>query len=561
MLKKSTLLILLFVGLLLAACGGEEPTATPEPATEAPEAEIEPTPIPEPTAEPPTAESEAEAAAAESVEEEQSDGDPAEAEPAEELTVSAFAPAEVINDEGGPVSISGVVSYTFPFFTMGVAEPLVILEDQAGFVDRNEYFLMPLASQTLGQITSDFFTSPFSYTISLPIEPQGTYRDVDNDGEEDQGVQVYAVAYWTNTFGDPFLEQRDLAGGGWSTAYASTEISDNASTEREVIGGKFLIYAADGEQGFPSGFGEDGLLFTEDDPIVAAPAGYSIVDLDQEPFVFDRARAQVVDLIEPESTALDDYSGLTYPEAFDSLVDQLRKEYAFTEYKGIDWDALHAEFRPRFEQAQEDGDSLEYQRALRDFAWSIPDGHVSGPTVIEDFRAVVGGGLGIAIRELDDGRTIVNHVTRRSPAADAGIELGAEIISLDGRPIGDVVSETAPYEAPHSTEHVRRLQQLRYATRFPVGAQVEITWKNPGQDVEQSATLEASGEVQSFNFSSLGTDLTGFEQPLEYEFLEQENLGYVQIFSFSDNELLTVQLWERLMRELNEDEVPGLIVD
>ena len=117
-------------------------------------------------------------------------------------------------------------------------------------------------------------------------------------GEEDQGVQVYAVAYWTNAFGDPFLEERDLAGGGWSTAYASTEVSDDASTEREIIGGKFLIYAADGEQGFPSGFGEDGLLFTEDDPIVAAPAGYSIVDLNLEPFVFDQARAQVVDLIE-----------------------------------------------------------------------------------------------------------------------------------------------------------------------------------------------------------------------------------------------------------------------
>jgi hypothetical protein len=78
-------------------------------------------------------------------------------------------PAEIVNDEGGPVSITGDVTYTNPYFTLGVAAPLVILEDQAGFVDRNERFLMPLASQTLGQITSDFFTSPFSYSIALPI--------------------------------------------------------------------------------------------------------------------------------------------------------------------------------------------------------------------------------------------------------------------------------------------------------------------------------------------------------------------------------------------------------
>ena len=116
--------------------------------------------------------------------------------------------ASIVNDEGGAVRISGSVTYTSPYFTLGVAQPLVILEDQAGFVDRNEHFLMPVESQTIGQITSDFFTSPFTYSVALPIEPQGSYRDVDNDDTEDQGVQVFAIAYWDNTFGDPFLEER-----------------------------------------------------------------------------------------------------------------------------------------------------------------------------------------------------------------------------------------------------------------------------------------------------------------------------------------------------------------
>jgi hypothetical protein len=166
-------------------------------------------------------------------------------------------------------------------------------------VDRDQHFLMPIESQALGQITSDFFESPFSYSLALPIEPQGTFRDVDNNGEEDTGVQIFAIAYWTNTFGDPFLEERDLYGGGWSTAYASTRVSEEAATEREIVGGKFLVYAPDDQQGFPSGFGPDGLLFTEDDPIVQLPQGYSIVNMDSDPFTFDRARRQVVDLIEP----------------------------------------------------------------------------------------------------------------------------------------------------------------------------------------------------------------------------------------------------------------------
>ena len=169
--------------------------------------------------------------------------------------------ARIINDEGGPVNITGQLHYTNALFTSGVAEPQIILEDQAGFIDRDEYFILPPESQVLGLITSDFFTSPFTYSLSLPVEPAGSLRDVDNDGEDDTGVMVFSVAYWTNKFGDNVLEERDLYGGGWSTAYGSTRASSDPATRLEIIGGKLIIYAPDAGQGFPSGFGDDGLLF------------------------------------------------------------------------------------------------------------------------------------------------------------------------------------------------------------------------------------------------------------------------------------------------------------
>jgi C-terminal processing protease CtpA/Prc len=469
-------------------------------------------------------------------------------------------PAQIVNDEGGPVAIDGDVTYTNAFFTMGVAAPMVILEDQAGFIDRNEGFIMPVESQTLGQITSDFYESPFSYSIALPIEPQGTLRDVDNDDQEDEGVMTFAVAYWTNIFGDPFLEERDLFGGGWSTAYASTRVSTDAATKREIVGGKFLVYAPDDQQGFPSGFGEDGLLFTEDDPIVTLPQGYTVVDMDTEPFTFDRARHPVIDLIEPETAALVDYSDLGYTEAFDKLVDKLSKEYAFTEYKGIDWEALRQEFKPRFEEAEQNNDSLEYRRALRDFSFAIPDGHVSGPFVVEDFVENTSGGLGMAIRDVDDGRTIVNFILPDGPADQAGIELGAEIIDLNGKPVDEAVDEALAYSGPFSTEHVRRLQKLRYATRSPIGAEVEVTYKNPDASEATTVTLTSIPESDSFRFSSFNVGLTEFELPVEYNLLDS-GLGYVKIYSFADNDLLSVQLWERLMRALNQDGTPGLIID
>ena len=457
--------------------------------------------------------------------------------------------AQIVNDEGGAVRISGSVTYSAPYFTLGVAQPLVILEDQTGFVDRNEHFLMPVASQTIGQITSDFFTSPFQYSLALPIEPQGSYRDVDNDDVEDQGVQIFAIAYWDNTFGDPFLEERDLYGGGWSTAYASTRISDDIETDREIVGGVFLVYTTDDQQGFPSGFGEDDLLFTDDDPIVTLPQGYTIVNMDAEPFSFDRSRNPVVDLIEPEGIALVDYSDQSYSDAFNSLIDLLTKEYAFTEYKDIDWEAKRTEFLPLFEAAATDEDARAYQRALRDFGWSIPDGHVSGAFVNEDFQLAIAGGLGIAIRETDEGSVIVNFVGEGSPVETAGITLGTEIVSIDGVPIGDAIGNAVAFSAPFSTEHFKRLQQMRYAVRFPIETEVELTWID-AEGEEVTETMKVISEYDSFSFSSFARGTTGFEIPVDYKLLEadeygENDYGYVKIDSFSDNSVLTIQLWER----------------
>ncbi|KAA0269275.1 MAG: peptidase S41, partial [Chloroflexi bacterium] len=245
--------------------------------------------------------------------------EPAATEPGAEL---------VMEDGTGPTVVTGKVEYTNLFFTMGVAEPVIILEDQGGFVTRDRDFLMPLESQTLAQITSEFYTSPFTYSLTLPTEPKGTLNDVDHDGAKDTGVMIFAVAYWTNTWGDPYLEQRDLYGGGWSSAYASTRVSGQSDNYLEVFGGQYLVFAPDGNQQFPSDFGADEKLFTDDDPLMDLPAGWSVIDMDQSPFVIDRSESPTLDLYEPEESALDDFTQMSYTEAFDAMLDKFRREYA-----------------------------------------------------------------------------------------------------------------------------------------------------------------------------------------------------------------------------------------
>ncbi|MGF1507553.1 MAG: S41 family peptidase [Anaerolineae bacterium] len=464
--------------------------------------------------------------------------------------------------QDGPVVINGSLSYSAPFFTDGVAQPVIILEDQTGFIDRDEDYIFPTSSQTLGQITSDFYTSPFTYTLALPIAPQGTLRDVDNDAEEETGVMVFAVAYWNNVWNDPYLERRDLYGGGWSGAYASTVVDEVNGEEGEIVGGKLVVYAPDDEQSFPSGFGEDEFLFTEDDPIMDLPAGWSVIDLDQDPFAIIRDAAVSIDLLEPEDAALEDYSDLGYLEAYEAMLELMSTEYSFTEYKNVDWEALDAEFRPRFEQADQRRSPREYALALRDLLWRIPDGHIGfsfNDELISAFQEEAIASPGIVPVELADGRVLVEYVLPDSPAAGEGIQAGAELIAVNGQPIGEAASDVVPWFGPYSTEHNRRLGQIQFVLRFPPGARVELTYANPGES-EETATLDTVLETDTLFYTGDDIELDGLELPLEYRLIN-DNVAYVAIYSFFDNDLLTIELWERLMLELNANGINNLIID
>jgi carboxyl-terminal processing protease len=166
----------------------------------------------------------------------------------------------------------------------------------------------------------------------------------------------------------------------------------------------------------------------------------------------------------------------------------------------------------------------------------------------------------MSIRELEDGRVLAAFILEDGPAAQAGILLRAEIIAVNGQPVHDFVDAVTPWSSPFSTQHTRRLQQLHYALRSPVGTKVEVAYRNPSSSASLTAILTSVRENKSFNFSSFSASLTGFELPLEHALLES-GYGYVKLYSFFDNDLLTVQLWERLIQTLNQKSVPGLIID
>ncbi len=466
--------------------------------------------------------------------------------------------ADIVNDEGGVQVIVGEVNYTVGFLTdFNRGATNVALINQALYIDRNFDDSTPTTWQTLGEVTSDVFVSPFTYELHLPIVPRGPLRDL--SGGDGEGVAVFGILGYTNFRGSPYWDS-ELE---YTTGFNSYRRTREFELRYDVVGGKMLVWAADDDQVFPSGFGEDRMLFTEDDPMMRIPAGWSVVDMDESPFVLDRAATATVDLIEQEqSLQPSDYSALTYVEAFDALLNQMRREYAFTEYKGIDWDALYEEFYPRFEQATNDNDPTAYQFAMQDFVWSIPDGHIGAslPLTNDAFFSETDGGLGIAIRELTDGRIIVNYVLEGGPAAVAGVQLGAELTEINGAPPLDRVDKVNIWSAPFSAPHSQRLQELRYIVRFEVGEEVELAFINPEAE-EETATVTAINERQSWSFSSILSGAAGSDaQPITYEVLDS-GYAYVRINSFSQYPELMFRIWEWIIDQLNAQNIPGLILD
>src|SRR5687768_4114036 len=74
------------------------------------------------------------------------------ATPVATVTPAAQSTAEA-PEESGPKTVTGTLTYTNLFFTDGVAQPIIILEDQGGFVRRDRKFLIPIESQIIGEIT------------------------------------------------------------------------------------------------------------------------------------------------------------------------------------------------------------------------------------------------------------------------------------------------------------------------------------------------------------------------------------------------------------------------
>jgi C-terminal processing protease CtpA/Prc len=486
------------------------------------------------------------------------------------LAVLALASCAPKIDEEIQVSqphlISGTYQVTNDFvLTKYYVENAVALVDMHAFVLRDEEWELPVESQVLGVMNFDPESLSGTFDLNLPAVPRGTLNDVDNNGVEDLGVQIFSVAYSPNLYGGPF-SQGDDRSRGWPSYLAS--VKTDTENNDEVTGGRLLIWAPDAEQNFPSWFGTDGLLFTADDPAASVPAGYSVVDLDQNPFVFSQEATPEFTLFEPSDIAIKDFSDKSYTEAFDQMFEIVRKEYAFADIKdkAPDWDALYVKIHPLVEQAEKDADPNAFYLAMRDFTWAFRDGHVglgAAQYSQQDFQTRVSGGYGFAIREFDDGHVFATFVMEGGPAQLAGMQIGAEILEFNELPITQAI-DTAQSYSLQSSDFAIRYQKARYLLTALPGDQAIVRYINPGKASSEAVTLTAVAEQQSFGRTSVyfGVDRSSL-LPVDAKIIPAGNdsVGYIRMNSNADDLNLTIRLFERALQNFTAAEVAGIVID
>ncbi|MCM3702272.1 S41 family peptidase [Paenibacillus macerans] len=264
-----------------------------------------------------------------------------------------------------------------------------------------------------------------------------------------------------------------------------------------------------------------------------------------------------------------DFSGMSYSKAFVEMNERLSREYPFGQWKNIDWNERRSKYEPLFEQAEKDQNFDLYYKTLREYLFSLRDGHIKivndqvydGNTV---FKKEVGGGFGLSTVQLDNGKVLVSLVLENSPAAKSGMKLGAEIISWDGETGKKAFDQTTWSENNMATDEVKRFNQGRFMARAPVGKEVLVEYRNWGEPKSTRTKLTAyDDQFETLKKTKIKLSQADLEaSPIEGEILGS-GYGYVRIKHFLPNSNVSApeKSLADLLKMFQENHVKGLIID
>ena len=472
-------------------------------------------------------------------------------------------PASAAGDSG-PVAIVGEAgSANFYASPDTFSEPVVALLDVSNLIKQQPAFASD-KGQILGTFDTGMFPLPAKFSINLPIKPTGASVDLDNNGQTDAGVQVFAAIVANNFTGDSYLQQLDQGG----LASYLTDLVTGAITE-----GAFVVYAPDAKEGFPTNYGADKKWFTSDDPAGPIPQGYTVARLSSDGKVtLDRSTQPMINTIERKEVTSPDFSKQGILESYNSLIDTLKKRYAYTDLRKLDWEQIRAKYLPEVQQADAAKDSAAYFVTLNTLAHSIRDAHVAanpganveailanGKARAALFTSNVGADT-IAVSDPANpkagpaARVVVQFVGKDTPAQKAGWVPGTEIVSIDGKP-AVARYESLPLIKSVGTEEGVRVQLAPLTLRFPLSQTVTIGYRQPDTSQVMTATMTAG----DYTWDAPAMPATELATPISYQQLG--DTAVLKWNNFVDNMPAKIAVLEEALGRAQGASKPGVVLD
>ena len=442
----------------------------------------------------------------------------------------------------GPRILTGSYETTNPIYPLIGARTGVVLYDLTAIIQEDYAFVSPPEAQVLGRLNGDIVSG--DYVIELPDRPQAGPLDFDGEPASPPAVQVFMTATFIDFLGDAYVNR------GETPLDMSVRIEP---LTYHIVGGHAIVWSPSDGELFPGGLGPDGAAFTPDDPLIALPAGWSVVSLETDPFTLLRDETVDVPIIESIG-ALNDYSDLSYLQAWQELFERTRTTYPFADEKHLDWDAIYSTVTPLIKRATSD---LEFDLAIATFGALIPDTHISYLSAAVTRQFLIGG-VGIeALAVTDADQVVVTRVGSGSPAERAGIAPGAVLLTVDGDPALQALDETPLLITSASTPHSRRFFQAATMLQGPVGSRVQLVWRDPDGS-EGEATLIREVDVTAL--------LVAFEpgDPAEGVITARmldSGLGYISVRGFAEDVSQADRIFGEELHKLLDAGAKGIILD
>lgn len=159
---------------------------------------------------------------------------------------------------------------------------------------------------------------------------------------------------------------------------------------------------------------------------------------------------------------------------FDDVWETIQERYYDPKFRGIDWEASRAFFRPAAAEAKSTPD---FYDLLRRMIAPLRDAHtrVYSPDEKFDWWSPRFISVGVTVREVEGLPTVV-HVEPKTDASDAGIRAGDTVVKVDNIDVSEFINRRL--ERSGSSSSGDRSRGFRGLFEGSVGTPLSLTWKN-----------------------------------------------------------------------------------